>query len=149
MLIARPRLTVRLLALALIGLAVGGCSSSVTAKGPGSLVEQQVAEAMLAPWPEKFARTVGAGDPMEGAAANFDPSRGQLAFVVQGADVLAEPTCVEITITPWDERPDVVRTIKISAWHWNFFPPGTKGPDGTVQRQVVERLAQTFGAPTS
>jgi hypothetical protein len=137
-----PRLARTLLPLAAATLAA--CSASLTTTGPGSLVEEKVAEALLAPWPGGTARPVGPMDPMEGATRNWDPARGRLAFVVQRGSFVGPETCIEISISPWDEDPQTVRRIEVDAWHWNLFPPMTRGPVPSLRDEAVERIRRAL-----
>jgi hypothetical protein len=126
------------------GALLAACGATLTATGPGSLVEQQVAEAILAPWPGGAARPVGPMDPMGGATRNWDPAQGRLAFVVQRGGFTGPETCIEISISPWNEDPQAQRRIEVDAWHWNLFPPMTRGPVPSVRNEVVERIRRAL-----
>lgn len=131
--------------LALAAATLAGCGGSIKATGPGSLLEEKVAEAMLAPWPGGEAHPVGPLEMMQDATRNWDPSQGRLAFVVQEGGFTGPETCVEVSISPWDEQAGVERTIRVAAWHWNFFPPMTKGPVPSIQREAIERIRRAVG----
>ncbi len=102
---------------------------------------------MLAPWPGGEAHPVGPLEMMQDATRNWDPSQGRLAFVVQEGGFTGSETCVEISIAPWDERADAERTIRVKAWHWNFFPPMTKGPVPSIEGEAIERIRRALAGP--
>ncbi len=126
-----------------------GCSQTVETTGPGSLVASRVRGAIVTG--DSLARGedyYGPGaevEPDEGmldAGRRHYPERGQFSFLSRPAGKFSGTRVVDITIRPWDERPDVERKVIIEAWHWNLIPPLTKGSDGTIIEIVADRVRE-------
>ena len=139
--------------LAILWLAAG-CSQTVETTGSGSLVASRVRGAIVTGEPlgrgddwYGFAQEFAPGEGMLDAGRRHYPERGQFSFLSRPAGKFRGTRVVDITIRPWDERPDVERKVIIEAWHWNLIPPLTRGSDGTIIEIVANRVREACDRP--
>ena len=118
-----------------------GCSTSITTTGSGTEVYEQVKQVLEA----HRAREIVDGDlGMKGSSWKQEPARGKFVFEHKPRGKFTAARLIEISIRPWDERPEVKRTVRVYAWHWNWFPPWWAGPDFGLQKDVAGWLLEAF-----
>lgn len=154
----RPVLTLPLtLALTLLLTLTLGACNSVSMTGTGPEVEARVQSALLADGADCTSRgpdgvvvqpygPISVSDPAHHAgvgASHLDPSRGKFLFEAMSTHYFGNLRWIEVSITPWDERPDITRQVSVNVWHFNYVPPLTPGPDFLLTDIVMDRLRES------
>jgi len=134
------------------------CTECIQVRGTGSSIANRMHTALVdeTPLVSDYSYSAIREVTRQGAATGFadalDPAHGKFAFEVRPDGKFTGWRCINITITPWDEEADREREIVIDVWHWNIFPPFTRGPDSEVLQLVAQRLRERLkvsGAPNS
>jgi hypothetical protein len=129
------------------------CTQSIRATGAGSDVAARVRQALVDGQPltpdGQYHRAVEVTEntAMQDAKRNWSPRNGRFTFLVHPADKFEGARAVEVSVKPWDERADLERTVEVGVWHWNIFPPFTKGPDPALLDAVSSKLRTQLQAP--
>lgn len=75
---------------------------------------------------------------------NLDPEHGKFVFTMFGAHYFTGHRVVEISILPWDDRPQIERRVTVCAWYWRIFPPFTQASDSDGLDDVTAHLEASF-----
>lgn len=138
----RVRTPLRALA-ACAWLACTACTTQLT--GTGAEVAEQVRAAM-ATLPDHTDWTcrelTDAKQGFVGAGESLDPAQGQFVYILGPRHKFDDQRAVEITIRPWDERPDISRLITINAWHYGGIPPLIPKPDWSANEDCRRAIAR-------
>ncbi len=139
----------------LLHLALALCAcNSVTMTGTGAEVAGRVRAVLLANGEDCASRgpdgvtvhpygPIGVSDPAQHAgvgSGHLDPSQGKFLFEAMGVDYFDNLRWIEVTITPWDDRPGIKRSVWVNVWHFLYVPPLTPGPDFLLTDIVMDRL---------
>lgn len=93
------------------------------------------------------AHEVDPSEVMAGAQDRHYPERGQFSFVTQPTGKFSGARVIDVTIRPWDEHPDAERKVLIETWHWNIFPPFTRGSDSALTQAIANAVRKAVDRP--